>query len=173
MLSSMVPVAVEEMEQRTRQEQQVRRQSQNVSPVLAQHEECDDDGKRRPHEQPGSLLNHVSTLLCRGWQYTHTGYMFQAMKSDVRGQVQKRIRRIAGQVAGIERMIEEDRYCVDVLLQVAAVRAALDGVGKLILRSHVETCVSEALVSGRSRDRTEKIDEIMEVFSKFSNVGSR
>jgi DNA-binding FrmR family transcriptional regulator len=95
------------------------------------------------------------------------------MKSDVRGQVGKRIRRIAGQVAGIERMIEEDRYCVDVLLQVAAARAALDGVGKLILRSHVETCVSQALVSGRSRERAEKIDELMEVFSKFSNVGSR
>jgi DNA-binding FrmR family transcriptional regulator len=99
--------------------------------------------------------------------------MLPAMKPDVRGQVGKRIRRIAGQVAGIERMIEEDRYCVDVLLQVAAARAALDGVGKLILRSHVETCVSEALVSGRSRERAEKIDELMEVFSKFSNVGSR
>jgi len=95
------------------------------------------------------------------------------MKSQIREQVQKRIRRIAGQVAGIERMVEEDRYCVDVLLQVAAVRAALDGVGKLILRSHVETCVSDALISGRPKDRTEKIDEIMDVFSKFSNVGGR
>ena len=95
------------------------------------------------------------------------------MKSDIRAQVQKRIRRISGQVAGIDRMIEGDRYCVDVLLQVAAVRAALDGVGKLILRSHVETCVSDALVSGRPKDRAEKIDEIMNIFSKFSNVGGR
>lgn len=108
-----------------------------------------------------------------GLYYTHTGYMFQPMKSDTREQVQKRIRRISGQVAGIERMIEEDRYCVDVLHQVAAVRAALDGVGKLILRSHIETCVSDALISGRPKDRAEKIDEIMEVFSKFSNVGGR
>ncbi len=99
--------------------------------------------------------------------------MFQRMKSDTQDQVRKRIRRISGQVAGIERMIDEDRYCVDVLHQVAAVRAALDGVGKLILRSHVETCVADALVSGRPKDRTEKIDEIMEVFSKFSNVGGR
>lgn len=95
------------------------------------------------------------------------------MKTDIREQVQKRIRRISGQVAGIERMVEDDRYCVEILLQVAAVRAALDGVGKLILRSHVETCVSDALVSGRPKDRAEKIDEIMEVFSKFSNVGGR
>lgn len=99
--------------------------------------------------------------------------MCSVMKTEFREQVQKRIRRISGQVAGIERMIEEDRYCVDVLLQVAAVRAALDGVGKLILRSHVETCVSDALISGRPKDRAEKIDEIMDVFSKFSNVGGR
>jgi DNA-binding FrmR family transcriptional regulator len=95
------------------------------------------------------------------------------MKDDIREQVVKRIRRIAGQVAAIERMVGEDRYCVDVLLQVAAVRAALDGVGKLILRSHVETCVTDALVSERAKGRKAKIDELMEVFSKFSTVGGR
>ena len=95
------------------------------------------------------------------------------MTPESREQVEKRIRRIAGQVAGIERMIEQDRYCVDILLQVAAVRAALDGMGKLLLRSHVETCVSEALTSGRPKERKEKISELMEVFSKFSNIGSR
>ncbi len=95
------------------------------------------------------------------------------MKAETREQVEKRIRRIAGQVAGIERMVDEDRYCVDVLLQVAAVRAALDGVGKLILRAHVETCVADALVSGRAKDRAQKIDEIMDVFAKFSSVGGR
>lgn len=99
--------------------------------------------------------------------------MCRTMKTEFREQVQKRIRRISGQVAGIERMIQEDRYCVDVLHQVAAVRAALDGVGKLIFRSHVETCVSDALVSGRPKDRREKLDEIMDVFSKFSNIGGR
>jgi DNA-binding FrmR family transcriptional regulator len=95
------------------------------------------------------------------------------MKPDVREEVQKRLKRVAGQIAGIERMVEQDRYCVDVLLQVAAVRAALDGVGKVILRSHVETCVADALVSGRAKERNEKIEEIMDVFSKFANVGGR
>jgi DNA-binding FrmR family transcriptional regulator len=95
------------------------------------------------------------------------------MKADVRDEVKKRLKRVAGQIAGIERMVDEDRYCVDVLLQVAAVRAALDGVGKVILRSHVETCVSDALVSGRAKERNEKIEEIMDVFSKFANVGGR
>lgn len=95
------------------------------------------------------------------------------MKSESREQVKKRLKRVAGQIAGIERMVDQDRYCVDVLLQVAAVRAALDGVGKLILRSHVETCVADALVSGRPKERNEKIEEIMDVFSKFANVGGR
>jgi DNA-binding FrmR family transcriptional regulator len=95
------------------------------------------------------------------------------MKPDVRDQVKNRIRRVAGQVAAIERMVEGDRYCVDVLLQVAAARAALDGVGKLILRSHVETCVADALTSDRAKERKQKVDELIEVFAKFSSVGGR
>ena len=70
-------------------------------------------------------------------------------------------------------MIEDDRYCVDLLLQVAAVRAALDSMGKLLLKSHVETCVTDAIASGRPRDRRQKIDELMEIFSKFTHVGRR
>jgi DNA-binding FrmR family transcriptional regulator len=92
------------------------------------------------------------------------------MKPNVKRQTELRLRRIAGQVEGIQRMVEQDRYCVDVLLQIAAVRAALDGVGKLILGSHVETCVVEAFASGRPRDRRQKIDELLEVFSRFGSV---
>ena len=55
--------------------------------------------------------------------------------------VQRRLKRIAGQVTGIQRMVEEDRYCVDVLTQVAAVRSALDAVGVEILTDHIEGCV--------------------------------
>lgn len=111
----------------------------------------------------------------RGWFaiYPYPVYVFTAMNLETREETQTRIRRIAGQVAGVQRMVEEDRYCVDVLLQVAAVRAALDGVGKLILRSHVETCVADALAAGRPKERKGKIDEIMNVFSKFANVGGR
>ncbi|MBW2313828.1 MAG: metal-sensitive transcriptional regulator [Deltaproteobacteria bacterium] len=95
------------------------------------------------------------------------------MNPETQDPVRKRIRRIAGQVAGIERMIDEDRYCVDILLQVAAVRGALDGVGKLLLSSHVETCVADAFASGRPKDRREKAAELMEVFSKFAHIGGR
>jgi len=95
------------------------------------------------------------------------------MQDDVRRQVDGRLRRIAGQVAGIRRMVEEDRYCVDVLLQVAAVRAALDQVGKLVLGAHVETCVADAFAGGSARERRKKLDELLEVFSRFGAVSTR
>ena len=93
-----------------------------------------------------------------------------ALKEDVRTRVLARLKRISGQVAGIQRMVEEDRYCVDVLLQVAAAEAALDKVGHLVLASHVETCVTSALESGMPRERKKKMDELLDVFSKFGRV---
>jgi DNA-binding FrmR family transcriptional regulator len=92
------------------------------------------------------------------------------MKPEIRPQVDTRLRRIAGQVAGIQRMVEDDRYCVDVLLQIAAVRAALDQVGKLVLGAHVESCVAEAFASGRAEERNRKLAELLEVFSRFGSV---
>jgi len=92
------------------------------------------------------------------------------LKDDAREKVLGRLRKVAGQVAGIQRMVEEDRYCVDVLNQVAAVEGALDRVGHLILASHVETCVASALQSGKPRERREKLDELLEVFARFGRV---
>jgi CsoR family transcriptional regulator, copper-sensing transcriptional repressor len=63
------------------------------------------------------------------------------MKNQVRENVLDRVKRIAGQVAGVQRMIEEDRCCVDVLNQIAAVRSALDGLGVKLLTNHLEACV--------------------------------
>lgn len=95
------------------------------------------------------------------------------MKAQTRQQATVRLKRIAGQVEGIQRMIEQDRYCVDVLLQVAAVRAALDKVGKLMLGSHVETCVADAFATGKPRERKQKMDELLEVFSRFGYIQGR
>jgi CsoR family transcriptional regulator, copper-sensing transcriptional repressor len=82
-----------------------------------------------------------------------------------------RLRRIAGQVNGLERMVAEDRYCVDVLFQVAAVRAALDAAGKVLLAAHIESCVAEAVASGRPRERKQKLDELLDVLGRFGAVG--
>ncbi|HEY8495201.1 MAG TPA: metal-sensitive transcriptional regulator [Myxococcota bacterium] len=95
------------------------------------------------------------------------------MKPELRTKVEQRLRRIAGQVAGIQRMVEEDRYCVDVLLQVAAARAALDQVGRLILTGHVESCVAEAFASGSARERRRKLDELLEVLARFGALEPR
>lgn len=92
------------------------------------------------------------------------------MKDEARKKVLMRLRKIAGQVAGIERMVEDDRYCVDILHQVAAVEAALDRVGHILLAGHVETCVTSAIESGRPRERKQKLDELMEVFARFGRV---
>ena len=93
------------------------------------------------------------------------------MKPDTQRKLEARLRRIAGQVSGLERMVAEDRYCVDVLLQIAAVRAALDGAGKLLLGAHVESCMAEAFASGKPRERQQKLDELLGVISRFGAVG--
>jgi DNA-binding FrmR family transcriptional regulator len=76
----------------------------------------------------------------------------------------KRLSIIEGQIRGIKRMVEDEKYCIDILTQISAVRAALDGVGKLILRRHIEQCVSKAIRNGEQSQ--EIIDELMEALSK-------
>jgi CsoR family transcriptional regulator, copper-sensing transcriptional repressor len=84
-------------------------------------------------------------------------------KAKARG----RLRRIEGQVQGLQRMIDQDAYCVDVLLQISAVQGALEQVQKLLLGRHIESCVADALRSGSKSERQQKVDELLEVFSRF------
>jgi CsoR family transcriptional regulator, copper-sensing transcriptional repressor len=79
-----------------------------------------------------------------------------------------RLRRIEGQVQGIQRMVEEDKYCVDILLQLTAVEGAVEQVQRLLLGRHIESCVADAIRSGSTRDRQKKVDELLDVFSRFS-----
>jgi DNA-binding FrmR family transcriptional regulator len=74
-----------------------------------------------------------------------------------------RLGRIEGQVRGVARMVEDDRYCIDVLNQIRAVRAALDKVEQEILSNHLQHCVADAFHGGSVRDRQVKIDELLEV----------
>lgn len=77
-----------------------------------------------------------------------------------------RLRRIEGQVRGLQRMVEEDRYCIDILTQVRSARAALGRVSDSILRRHLHHCVAHALTSGNSTDREEKLQEVLSVIEK-------
>jgi DNA-binding FrmR family transcriptional regulator len=77
-----------------------------------------------------------------------------------------RLRRIEGQVRGIARMVEDDRYCIDVVTQLAAVRAALRKVEEEVLRDHVGHCVEHAIASGDAADQRRKVQELMDVFAR-------
>ena len=78
----------------------------------------------------------------------------------------KRLKRLEGQVRGIARMVEEDRYCVDVLMQIAAVRAALKGVEKLVIDDHAAHCIEDALSSGDRDDQRAKFTELLDLLDK-------
>ena len=83
----------------------------------------------------------------------------------------KRLRRAEGQVKAVSRMIEEDAYCIDVLTQIAAATAAIEKVGNIVLRQHLETCVAASFAEGDADDRRQKIDELTKIFGKYSNFG--
>jgi DNA-binding FrmR family transcriptional regulator len=85
------------------------------------------------------------------------------MKNETKQSCIKRLGRVEGQVRGVARMVEEDRYCIDVLTQIRAVRAALDKVEQEILSDHLQHCVAHAFHAGSERDRQTKIDELLEV----------
>jgi DNA-binding FrmR family transcriptional regulator len=82
----------------------------------------------------------------------------------------KRLHRIEGQVRGIERMIEEDRYCIDVITQIAAVSTALESLAFKILDEHVNHCVAGALVSGDPADAEQKSKELLEAVHRFART---
>ena len=79
--------------------------------------------------------------------------------------VVNRLKRIEGQVRGIQKMVEEDRYCIDILIQISAITAALKKVGFEVAERHVKHCVRHAVESG---DGNEAIDELMAVLKQFS-----
>lgn len=92
--------------------------------------------------------------------------MVQGMDERIRKSQLARLARIEGQVRGVSRMVEEDRYCIDVLTQIRAVRAALDKVEQEILHEHLNHCVAHSFSAGSERDRKIKIDELIEVLGR-------
>ncbi|CFX36450.1 conserved protein of unknown function [Candidatus Filomicrobium marinum] len=78
----------------------------------------------------------------------------------------KRLSKIEGQVRGISRMVEEDRYCIDIITQIAAVRAALRRVEEAVLKDHVSHCVEHAIASGDADEQRTKVAELMEVLAR-------
>jgi len=77
----------------------------------------------------------------------------------------KRLNRISGQVDGVARMIAQDRYCIDILTQMAAIRSALDALGLKLLHDHAQGCLQDAVRSGKGVDA---IEELMQVVKRFA-----
>ena len=88
------------------------------------------------------------------------------MREDIKASCQKRLSRIEGQVRGLSKMVEDDRYCIDIVTQISAVRAALRRVEEEVLRDHVAHCVEHAITSGNKADQREKISELMAVIGR-------
>ena len=85
------------------------------------------------------------------------------MKTETKDAAARRLARIEGQVRGISKMVADDRYCIDVIRQVQAVKAALTGLEAVILDDHIATCVEHALTGTDVNDRREKVDELVAV----------
>jgi len=88
------------------------------------------------------------------------------MRADIKTSVQKRLGRIEGQVRGLSKMVDEDRYCIDIVTQISAVRAALRRAEEEILKDHVAHCVEHAIASGNKADQRNKIAELMDVIGR-------
>jgi CsoR family transcriptional regulator, copper-sensing transcriptional repressor len=84
--------------------------------------------------------------------------------------LKKRLHRIEGQVRGIERMVDENRYCIDILTQVSAVKTALDSLGFEILEDHVSHCVKDALASGDAGTAAAKSEELLAAVERFAKT---
>jgi CsoR family transcriptional regulator, copper-sensing transcriptional repressor len=82
----------------------------------------------------------------------------------------KRLHRIEGQVRGIERMVESDRYCIDILTQISAVNTALESLAFKLLDDHVNHCVADALASGDPKEASENSRELLEAVQRFART---
>src|SRR4029453_510324 len=88
------------------------------------------------------------------------------MRKDIKTSCQKRLSRIEGQVRGLAKMVDEDRYCIDIVTQISAVRAALRRVEEEVLKDHVAHCVEHEISSGNKADQRQKITELMDVIGR-------
>ena len=91
------------------------------------------------------------------------------MHADVKA-VQNRLRRIEGQVRGLQRMVDDDAYCVDILTQVAAVQTALEQVAIRVLDGHVRGCVADAVAGDDEAEAAVKLDELMAAVQRFARA---
>lgn len=103
-----------------------------------------------------------------GCEAPEQGKKAAGVDPDIKASNLRRLRRIEGQVRGLQKMVEEDRYCPDIMVQISSVQEALRAVGRALMRNHLRHCVSRSVSSG-SPDQSEAIyDELLELIYKHS-----
>jgi DNA-binding FrmR family transcriptional regulator len=90
------------------------------------------------------------------------------VEPELKAKALTRLKRIEGQVRGLQRMVEEERYCADVLTQIASVHEALRGVGKMLMKNHLRHCVSDALRSGDERRAEDTYAEVLDLMYRHA-----
>ena len=93
------------------------------------------------------------------------------LADDEKKQLLSRLRRIEGQAGGLVRMVEADKYCIDILQQMAAVQGALAQASKVLIRSHLETCVAEAFKSRKPDEQARVISDLVDLFARINRAG--
>ena len=88
------------------------------------------------------------------------------INEEVKNNSMTRLKKIEGQIRGIMKMVDQEKYCIDIINQITAAEKALDGVAKNIMKRHIESCVTEAIIQGEGQT---KIDELIETVFKISN----
>ncbi|HEY4102126.1 MAG TPA: metal-sensitive transcriptional regulator [Gemmatimonadales bacterium] len=89
-----------------------------------------------------------------------------ALPTDTKAALAKRLRRIEGQVRGLQKMVDDERYCADVLVQISSVQEALRGVGRVLLHNHLTHCTTTAIRSGDESEAARVIDELIDLWGR-------
>lgn len=105
------------------------------------------------------LMGHVVDI-SEQWALMHRS-------DEEKSKLKNRLRRVAGQVDAVQRMIDDDEYCVDILMQISAATGALNKVGEVILEEHLKSCVRDAVENGNEKDREKKLEELIAIFRKY------
>jgi CsoR family transcriptional regulator, copper-sensing transcriptional repressor len=91
-----------------------------------------------------------------------------AVDSDIKSSNLKRLKRIEGQIRGLQKMVDEERYCADILVQISSVQEALRGVSQALLRNHLRHCVTSTLQKGKPAESERMYSELSDLFSRYS-----
>ena len=109
-----------------------------------------------------------SDLALCGCEAQARGRRAVAVDPEIKSSNQKRLRRIEGQIRGLQKMVAEDRYCADIIIQVSSVQEALRAVGRALMRNHLRHCAAEAIARGSPEEAEAMYDELLALIYKHS-----